>query len=337
MPKVTILDVARYANVSQGTVSRALGNKGYVKKATREKIEEAVKALNYIPDRSGKILKTKCTGLIMLAVPDITNSIYDGMIEQVYKTAQEYGWSMVLFFTEGTLKGELAAVRMLQEHLVDGLFLVNFSYDAQLREEIERSRAPVVLCGMCTSLWKDEKDKSFSTISIDVYRGIYNMTRHMIDRGYKKIGYLAGTAGKPPVYGQRYQAFCDAMNDCGLSIDENNVFWKDYTIAHGQNSAKQLLARPREEWPEAIVASNDWQALGFWKECHAQGVKVPEDIALSGMDNLEEMHLIQLDTMYIHEDKVGRIGAEIILRQLNAGDDEVKNEDVIFEPELVLY
>lgn len=331
--EITILDVAKKAGVAPGTVSRALSNTGYMKDETRRKVAEAVKELNYIPNRTGRTLKTTRTGLIMLAIPDTANNIYVGMIEAVHECAMQYGCSMVLFFTNGLLEGELNAVRMLQEHLVDGLFLINFSYTDELRRTIDNCSSPVALCGMCNSLWAEEEKKTFSTISIDVYEGVYAMTCEMIRRGHRRIAYLAGILGFE-VYLQRYRAFCNALSDHGLRVREEDVFWQDYTKKNGYRAAEVLCAR--EQRPDAMVASNDLQALGFWEGCRDLGVTIPGDMALSGLDNLDEMRMLHLSSIRMMEDKVGTAGAEIILRQLEKGKKLAPCCDLRFTPQMVL-
>ncbi|MEG0493894.1 MAG: LacI family DNA-binding transcriptional regulator [Clostridia bacterium] len=329
---ITITDVAQRAGVAPGTVSRVIHNTGYIKAETRKKIEAALSELNYIPNRAGRTLKTTRTGLIMLAIPDTANAIYFGMIEGVQKYAGEHGYSMVLFYTGGKQEGELRAVRMLREHLVDGLFLVHFMYSDALYNAIEDCNAPVVLCGMCNHLWADGKDKSFSTISIDVYAGIHAMTQEMIRKGHTHIAYLAGEADIA-VYGQRYQAFCTALNAHGLTCDEGCIFWSDYTKKNGKRAAEviHLMANP----PTAMIASNDLQALGFWERCQDLGISIPASIALSGMDNLDEMQMLHLSSIRMMEDQVGREGAEILINQLTSHD-HVPSRDACFQTELVL-
>jgi DNA-binding LacI/PurR family transcriptional regulator len=329
---VTILDVAERAGVAPGTVSRAIHNTGYIKTETRAKIEKALKELNYIPNRAGRTLKTTRTGLIMLAIPDTANAIYVGMIEAVQEHANTFGYSMVLFYTNGNLTGELKAVRMLREHLVDGLFLVHFSYSNELRAAIDGCNSPVVLCGMCNNLWAGAADRRFSTISIDVHEGIHLITTKMIQGGHRRIAYLAGEPGID-VYLQRYEAYRRALEEHDIPYDERLVFWHDYTKQHGRNAAKAVLAMA--ERPTAMVASNDLQALGFWEQCRDQGVTIPGDMALSGLDNLDEMKMLHLTSIRMMEDKIGRAGAEILMAQLK-GKKPLPPADIRFIPEIVL-
>lgn len=331
--KVTVLDVAKKAGVSPGTVSRTLNNIGYIKEETREKILDVVKEMNYIPNRAGRALKTTKTGLIVLAIPDTSNAIYFGMIEAVNECAKKRGWSMVLYYTEGKLEGELKAVRMLQENLVDGLFLINFSYADDLRAAIDSCYpAPIVLCGMCNSLWAHNKENTFDTVSIDVYKGIYDSTTHFIKKGHKRIGYLAGESGTT-VYAQRYDAFCQALRDNGIEYRDEYVFWRDYTEKNGYEAAKKVFFMA--ERPTAIVASNDLQAIGFWKACKDYRIKVPQEIELCGMDNLDTCDIIQMSSIRMWEDAVGKAGAEMVLDRLEGAESE-QHRDVVFRPTLIL-
>lgn len=328
---VTILDVAKRAGVAPGTVSRVIHNTGYIKNETRARIEKALKELNYVPNRAGRTLKTTRTGLIMLAIPDTSNAIYVGMIEAVQEYVDSYGYSMVLFYTGGKLKGELKAVRMLREHLVDGLFLVHFSYNDELRAAIDGCNSPVVLCGMCNNLWANANGRRFSTISIDVYQGIYAVTSEMIRNGHRKIAYLAGEKGTN-VYLQRYEAYKKALKDHGIAYDKKLVFWHNYTKNHGREAANAILAMKKR--PTAMVASNDLQALGFWEGCRDHGIAIPGDMALSGMDDLDEMNLLHLTSILMMEGKVGAAAAEILMRRLH--EKHVPPVDISFQPELVL-
>lgn len=326
--QITIRDVAEKAGVSLGTVSRSIHNRGYIKKETREKIQQAIDELNYIPNRAGRTLKTTKTGLVMLAIPDTANAIYVGMIEAMHNVVQENDMSLVLYYTNGTQKGELNAVRMVREHLVDGLFLVNFHYGDELWKSIAGCRAPVVLCGMCNSIWAKD-DTPFSTVSIDVYSGIYAATKKMVERGHKCIAYLGGIKDLP-VYNQRFKAYRTALSDNGISYNENIVFWNDYTKQHGVDAGRQIVGMSNR--PTAIIASNDLQAIGAWTAVREAGLLLPGDMEICGMDNLEEMQMLSLPSIKMREQEVGKIGGEMIVQQLLSG---AVHKHVTFTPELI--
>lgn len=330
--RVTINEVAKRAGVSAGTVSNTLNNVGYVNEHTRERVMRAVEELGYVPNRSGRILKTNKTGLVMMAIPDTSNEIYFDMIEAVQDTIKKSGYSMLLYYTNGQLLEEMKAVQLLKERMVDGLFLVNFWYEKELLNEIVKAPGPVVLCGMCNYLW-DEPDQPFDTISIDVYQGIYTSMKHLIQMGHRKIGYLGGKLGIE-VYRQRFQAYQDALRDHGIEYREEYVSWNDYSENGGYNSGRTLYQL--EDRPTAICASNDLQAIGCWCAIRDLGGRVPEDIALTGLDNLKISKILDITSLDMKEEMVGREAARLLMERLTQSENKGGYQKIYFRPELVV-
>lgn len=330
--KTTIHDVAKLAGVSPGTVSRTLNSVGYINKATKNKVIEAVNTLGYIPNRAGRTLKTTKTGLIMLAIPDTSNEVYFGMIESVLAVAKSNGYSLVLYYTDGQHEEEVHAVRLLRERVIDGLFLIHFSYAEELRNEICSAIGPIVLCGMCNNLWAGD-DNAFDTISIDVYKGIYDSVVHLIQMGHRKIAYLAGKRGIE-VYKQRFNAYLDALRDNGIEYKENIVFWDNYTEMSGYSAGRAIFQA--KDRPTAICASNDLQAIGCWRAAKDLGGNIPEDIALIGIDNLSICRILGISSMNMHEAEVGEIAAKLLFTRMSESTSEkLPSQNYYFRPELV--
>ena len=330
--KITINEVAKRAGVSAGTVSHALNNVGYVNEQTRERVMRAVEELGYVPNRSGRILKTNKTGLVMMAIPDTANEIYFDMIQSVQDTMKKNGYSVLLYYTDGQMEEELKAVQLLKERMVDGLFLVNFWYEKELFDEVVKAPGPVVLCGMCNYLW-DEPNQPFDTISIDVYQGIYMAVKHLIQMGHRKIGYLGGKLGTE-VYQQRFQAYKDALRDHGIEYREEYVSWNDYSEGGGYNSGRTLFQL--SDRPTAICASNDLQAIGCWRAIQDLGGKIPKDMALTGMDNLKISKILGITSLNMKEEAVGREAARLLVERLTEGDQAGDYQKIYFRPELVV-
>lgn len=326
--QASINDVARLAGVSVGTVSHALNSVGYVKKETKEKILKAAEQLNYVPNRAGRILKTRQTRLIMLAIPDTSNEIYFGMIEGVHREIKKYGYSLMLYYTDGEMEEELAAVRLLQERVIDGLVLVHFSYDPSIIREIEKTANPTVLIGMCNHLWAGANHR-FDTISIDVYKGIYDAVSHLVKMGHRKIGYLAGQKDVE-VYRQRFEAYKDALADFGIQFREDYVSWNDYSEMGGYNSARILYQLA--DRPTAICASNDQQAVGCWEAVRDLGGTVPGSIALTGLDNLKLSKILGITSLDMKESLMGTEAAKLLLKRIS--DSNAGFQDIYFRPEM---
>ncbi len=330
--KITIYDVAKHAGVAPGTASRALNNIGYIKKETYDKVLASAKTLKYIPNMAGRVLKTTKTGLICLAIPDTSNAIYFRMIEAVLETAKRNDYSMLLYYTNGQEDEELKALRILQENTVDGLFLIHFSYSEILRSTIESCTQPIVLCGMCNNLWADNPDNNFDTISIDVYHGIYQAVSCLIEKGHRDIVYLAGKKGIE-VYRQRFEAYQTALSAYNIPFREENVFWHSYDEGTGRIAAEYYMQLG--DIPPAVCASNDLQAIGFYKELARQGIDVCNTTDIVGMDNLEITELLGISSIDIHEADVGRKAAEFIFLRMK--DPFLKHlpQDVSFQPDLI--
>lgn len=328
----TIYDVARLAGVAPGTASRALNQTGYVKQETLEKVRESAKVLNYVPNRAGRSLKTTKTGLVCLAIPDTNNPIYFRMTEAVISTASQHGYSMLLYHTNGTESGEMNALRLLRNNTVDGLFLVHFSYSEALRREIESLAGPVVLCGMCRSLWADAKDNPFDTVSIDIYAGIYQAVVHLVNSGHREIVYLAGKAGIP-VYQQRFQAYKQALKDHGLPYRVENVFWHSYDDETGRIAARHFLTRDRQ--PAALCASNDLQAIGYIEEMQKHNVDPRQSTQIVGVDNTQILQLLGISSVDIQEEKIGSEAARLLFAQLTS-DQSKQHENLLLQPSLVV-
>lgn len=326
--QASITDVARLAGVSVGTVSHALNSVGYVKQETKEKILKAAEELNYVPNRAGRILKTRQTRLVMLAIPDTSNEIYFGMIEGVQKEIKALGYSLLLYYTNGELEGELDAVRLLQERVVDGLILVHFSYKQVLLDEIRRCSGPAVLLGMCNHLWAGA-GHPFDTVSIDVYSGIYTAVQHLAKIGHRKIGYLAGRRNVD-VYGQRFAAYRDALKDAGIPYREEYVYWNDWTQMGGYSGGRTLYQM--KDRPTAICASNDLQAIGCWEAVRDLGGKVPGDIALTGLDNLNICKILGITSFDMKENLMGTEAARYLMSRLSGS--QMSYQDLYFRPEI---
>lgn len=329
---VTIVDVASKAEVSAGTVSNVLNGTRFVNEQTKERVYKAIEELGYVPNRSGRILKTRKTGLIMMAIPDTSNEIYFDMISEFQNLVRKNGYSMLLYYTDGQHSEEMKAVQLLKEQMVDGLFMVHFGYDKVLLDEVNRVGVPVVLCGMCNHLWDDPK-QPFDTISIDVYQGIYAAVKHLYQMGHKKIGYLAGKYGIE-VYRQRYQAYRDALRDCGLEYREDYVLWNDYSEIGGYNSGRTVYQL--EDRPTAVCASNDHQAIGFWRAIRDLGGSIPESIALTGMDNLKISDILNVTSLDMKEDLIGQEAGRLLIERLSSNGMPGDCQKIYLRPELIV-
>lgn len=330
----TIYDIAKAAGVSPGTVSRTLNNIGYIKDETRQKIEKVMHDLKYIPNRAARTLKTKKTGLIMLAIPDTDNPFYVDMVKSVQDVAKFNDYSIILYYTEGRKNDELKALKMLHENFADGMILINFSFTKDHLKEIERINCPLVLSGICVSDIGGRQEDRFDYIGVDTRKGMYLAAKHLIMQGHEDIGYIGGFR-ELEVFRERYEGYCSALIDSGLQVRDEFVFWKNYSESTGYEAGIRFLSL--DKLPTAVCAANDMLAMGALRAFEENGIKVPEDISLVGMDNIEIASRLKpkLSTVSIAQSEIGRTAAEIVFKRLK-GEERGPSKKIIFEPRLVV-
>lgn len=330
----TIYDIAKTAGVSPGTVSRALNNIGYVKDETRKRIEAAVAELRYTPNRAARSLKTKQTGLVLLAIPDTDNSFYVDMIKAVQEVCKGHGYSMILSYTEAQVSEEVRALRMLREHYADATILINFSFTPKHLKEMERIQAPLVLSGICKDVIGGNAQDRFDYIGVDAEKGVHLAIRHLAQQGHQRIAYIAGPS-RFLLFRERYHGYQTALAECGIPEREDLVVWCEYTEACAISAVKALMTLPQP--PTAICCANDILALAAQRSIQDMGLRVPEDVSIVGMDNISITTKVRpmMSTVAIAQAEIGRAAAELVFSRLE-GTETRPSIRQIFEPRLIV-
>lgn len=331
---VTIYDIAKAAGVAPGTVSRTVNNIGYIKDETRKRIEAAMAELKYTPNRAARTLKTKRTGLILLAIPYTDNPFYVDMIKAVQENVKNHGYSMILTYTEGKIEEEIRALKMLHEHYADGMILINFSFTPRHSREIERIHAPLVLSSISKSSIGGRVGDNFDYVGVDTEKAVLLSTRHLVQQGHSRIAYYAGLPSIE-LYQERLAGFKSALSEGGLPYREECILWGSYKDPKTFEMVCELMKKP--DPPTAVVCANDMLALGAMLALQDAGYRVPEDVSLVGMDNIDTTLRVRpmLSTVAIAQAEIGRFASELLFRRLNREETggSVKR---IFEPRLIV-
>ncbi|HUC93895.1 MAG TPA: LacI family DNA-binding transcriptional regulator [Paenibacillus sp.] len=312
MDKHTIYHIAERVGVSPSTVSRALSGRGYCGEKTKSKIIAAAKEMNYAPDSAAKMLKMRQTNKIIFAVPDICNPFYFDMINGINQVLEEHGYLLILFYTKHSLKEELKAIQNLKEKVADGMIMVSFNFGEENIRAINALRAPVVLTNKYVS--PEGRDR-FDYVYVDTYTGIKLATEHLIKQGIEKIGYIGGNLGEQTGY-QRFCGYRDALLDSNLPLVDGLVAESNYTESGGYLTANSMLER--NDRPQGIVAANDLMAIGVMKACEEAGLRIPDDIAIVGMDNLDIASRVhpKLTSVSLMQEEIGRRAAQVLIDRL---------------------
>ena len=192
--KAKITDVAKKANVSISTVSHVLNHTRFVSEETRKKVMDAVEELGYSPDASGRTFRTGKKMMIGLVVPDITNSVFAALIEDVDDVISKQGYNLVISNTRDNLRMEKQALRSLASGVVDGIVIASTAEEFQTIKSQMPDKFPLVFMDRVLP------DRNYDSVILDCREATAKMLEEMIGNGFRKIGFLVGLPQISPTY-----------------------------------------------------------------------------------------------------------------------------------------
>lgn len=305
---VTIQDVASVAGVAPITVSRVLNNSGYVSTKTRTRVEEAARALNYVPNSLASSLRSNRTNILALLLADISNPFWTTVARGVEDVANQQGYSVILCNTDEKASKQEEYIHVLLRRRVDGFLLVPTTTASESIHTIQQQQVPVVL------LDRAVPGLEIDTVRGDTYGSAYELTKHLIALGHRRIAMLAG-----PRYistsAERVTAVKMALQDAGVGIDSNLLLYGEFAMESGYRMAHQVLKAE----PSAIVAGNNFIAAGVGQYLREVNLRVPEDISVVCFDDLptawasEPFLTVAIQPAY----EIGRRAAELLLQRID--------------------
>src|SRR5215813_9626911 len=282
----TIVDIANRAGVAPMTVSRVINESGYVSREAREKVERAVKELNYHPNGLARSLKHQRTHVVGVLLPDIANPFSAELVRGIEEALLPRGYSSFISASERSVQREQAALRALFDHRADGIIVATQETKAGndfLLRLAERD-LPMVVVGRALN------HPQIDRVTADHWKGGYEAVEHLVTLGHRRIGFV----GVSPINGaglRRYHGYLDALRENNLPIDEKLIvgpaaqFGPGYsTQDDGYTGMKKLLALKKR--PTAVFARNDFTAMGAICAIRDANLGIPEDIAIVGFDNV---------------------------------------------------
>jgi LacI family transcriptional regulator len=272
----TIKDVARKSGFSIATVSRTFNNSELVDEETRRTIRTAAEELRYAPSALARGLSTRRTEAIGLLLPDLFGEFFSEILRGSDQTAQLANYHLVVSSSHNNRQEIKSALTMMRGR-VDGLVIMSPHIDAATLDETLPHTLPVVL----VNSYLDRNE--FDTINVDNYGGALAMTRHLIGHGHRRIAIIKGTGDNIEAQ-ERLRGYIDALAQAGIPRDERFEVDGFFSESSGYEAARHLFNLP--DRPTAIFAGNDAMAVGAMSAMREAGLRVPEDIALAGFDDV---------------------------------------------------
>ena len=315
----TLADVAEYAGVSASTASRALNGRGELSPETRAAVLQAADILHFEPSHLARSLRMRTTSTIGFVVPDVSSPFYASALKGAQRVLEQAGYRVLLMDSGQAADGEVAALRTLLGHRVDGLLVATIGIERERFDAlVTRRGAPCVFFDSAV------EGAGVGTVLLDNGAGIELLVEHLVSHGHRRIGLLTGslreTSGR-----ERLDAFHQAMHRHRLEVPAAHVAGERWTQEAGHDATCRILASA--EPPSAIISSSVELALGALQACRELGVRIPEALALATFDDAYFAELLDPPLTAVAYDpfEVGEQAASLLIDAIRDGESEQRS------------
>ncbi len=309
MYRVRLKDVAEAAGVSINTASRALNGKAEISPETRARVLEIAAKLGYRPNKLAQALRSNKTKVIGVIVGDIANPYFSMLARGIVKATRAQGYSVLLQSTDEDYQREKEAVEVLLAERVDGVLITPTQRGRETIEALKKSGLPFVLMSRHFS------DRSSDYVVMDDHRGGFLATEHLLNLGRKRVAMVNGPLHISSAR-ERFEGYKQALEEHGIVGDLSLVLTGALTMEDGYQAGLQLLTTSA---PDAIFAFSDFVAFGVLKALREHAVKVPQEVAVVGFDDVMFASCLEtpLTTVGGETEMIGYKAAELLIRKLN--------------------
>lgn len=306
----TLDDVAREAKVSTATVSRCLNFPDKVSTKTRDKVMKVVQKLGYTPNFGAQALAAKRTNTFGAIVPTMNNAIFAAGLQSFQETLGEEGATLLLASSSYNSKVEEEQIRSLVSRGADGLLLIGIKRDEAIYRFLEDRQIPFVIA------WSFQEHKTRSCVGFENFDASYTLTQKAIALGHRRFAIISAHTKENDRAEHRVKGIRQALNDAGIDTQNLMAVECEYSIQNGSASFETIIKSDYE--PSIVMCGNDVLAAGAIKQAHKMGIKVPEDISITGFDDIELANVIEpeLTTVHVPHKTMGRLAAQILLKKI---------------------
>ncbi len=306
----TIYDVAKLSGLSISTISRVLNNPDKVNSETHKRVMYAIDQLGFIPRAEARARALQNTDRIGVLTPFFTAPSFVQRLRGVASALSKANYELVIYPVDSMdhLQGYISSIPLMRN--IDGLIIMSFSLNDQDAQRLSSNGMESVLI--------EYSHPHLNSIQIDDQDGGRLVAEHLISKGHKSFGFL-GDIEPPERFAihpvkSRLTGFKQGLKEAGLSLPNTYIFSCPYTQSETWQAAHKLLGLPKP--PTAIFAASDMQALSVMKVARELNIKIPNDLAIVGFDDIDVADHVDLTTVRQHLDESGRLAAEILLSRI---------------------
>ncbi|MDQ6632765.1 MAG: LacI family transcriptional regulator [Verrucomicrobiota bacterium] len=308
---VRLKDIAAQAGVSVMTVSKALRDESDISATTKTRLKLLAQQMGYLPDSLAQGLRNRTTKLFGVVIPTVANPIFAQIVLAIEESARPLGYDIILAHTLNIPEREESHLRRLLSRRVDGLFIspvYRLTPSAPIYEEMKRRKIPVVILGQPAPFCS-----SFANVESDDAQGSYQMTKHLLELGHRRIVFFTGPTVSPAAQ-ERLEGYRRGLREAKIELDDRLIFNAGATIEEGEKAALQMC----NEMPKAtaVQCAYDLVAIGAATVFLNQGLKIPQDLSMTGFGNIlmSEYFRVPLTTVRQPKRRLGAAAVETMLK-----------------------
>ena len=329
--EVTIYDIAKALSISSTTVSRGLQDNPTINKNTRKKIQDTAKELGYRHNTFASSLRKQKTNTIGFIVHELNSNFITSVLAGIEKVTAEMGYDIIIAHSSESYKKEVSNATNLFHKRVDGVIasLAFDTKDLSHFKQFEDKGIPVVFFD------RVEENESNTNVIINNYKSGFEATQHLIEQGCKKIVLVTATLSRN-VYAQRYKGYVDALEKNEIVFDKKLVLIKDLSEHCGVEAANEIMQM--KPMPDGAFITNDFSAAVCMQTLKANGIRIPEDIAIVGFNNdaIAKIVAPQLTTIDYPGIDMGAIAAQHLINHLKGISNLKKTKSIVVHSELII-
>ena len=318
--------VARKAGVSTATVSRVLNNLNVVKSSTRARVLKAAQDLKYHPNLHARSLARGKSLTLGILVSNMENPFFFDVFRALESASHARGYEVVVANTDYRSEQLVSSVRLMIGWRVAGLAAIVSEMDADLMQVLTDSRIPVVFYDVGTP------KRNITNVRVDYRKGMRKIVEYLHELGHTRMAFVGHHSTLGPI-SERRKTFLESVARCTPSAEGHIVAGAD-GLDGGRQAARELLSS--DFHPTAIICVNDFMAVGVLRELRDQGVRVPEDMSVTGFDNIKlaEFCSPALTTVHIPREQIGQTIFENLVP--DSAKEQLVGREILIDPELVV-
>ena len=326
---ITLKDVAEQAGVSAMTVSRVINGRAGVDVETQRRIEDAIDALHYVPNRIARGLISQKTQTIGLIVPDVANPFFAPVVRGAELTARRAGYRLLLCNSEGDLRLEREYIEDLVAHRVEGLLLAPANDESRHSVfPLSRGDFPLVLIDRALP------DFDCDLVVTDSAAGARRMVEHLIAIGHRTIAHLSD-ADDTSTGHERLRGYREGLEAAGIHYCDELVFRTTVDQIGGYRATQEVLSL--DPMPTAIFTVNNMTVVGAMQALRERGMTVPQDMALVCFDDVEHLAVLSPFLTVIDQpaETLGKLGAQLLMERI-AGKAGRRSRRIVLQTDLIV-